>query len=58
MSKYVLKRTDQGGGYVKNSGDKSSYTQYLQHARQKAKADVVITVHGAAGKVNAMRSRG
>ncbi len=34
MTKYVLRRTDQGGGYVKNFGGTSSYTQSLQHARR------------------------
>jgi len=30
---YVIKRTDQGGGYVALPGSRKSYTQYLQYAR-------------------------
>lgn len=31
---YVIKRTDQGGGYVAQSGSKSSYTTSLELARK------------------------
>jgi hypothetical protein len=30
---YVIRRTDQGGGYVSRPGSKSSYTPLLQRAR-------------------------
>ena len=30
---YVIRRTDQGGGYVSRPGAPSSYTHALQHAR-------------------------
>ena len=30
---YILKRTDQGGGYVSVSGSKSSYTHNLERAQ-------------------------
>lgn len=30
---YVIKRTDQGGGYVTPSGSEHSYTRSLEHAR-------------------------
>ena len=30
---YVIKRTDQGGGWVTPAGSRSSYTHKLQHAR-------------------------
>lgn len=30
---YVIKRTDQGGGYVAPRGSPSSYVRGLQHAR-------------------------
>lgn len=33
MSGYVLKRTDQGGGYVARAGHPSSYTHKLENAR-------------------------
>ena len=33
MSGYIIKRTDQGGGWVTNPGSKSSYTRSLQKAR-------------------------
>jgi len=31
---YVIKRTDQGGGYVAREGSKSSYTHSLENARK------------------------
>lgn len=31
---FVLKRTDQGGGYVAQPGSKHSYTNKLERARQ------------------------
>tara|TARA_B100002049_G_scaffold93692_1_gene69266 strand:- start:801 stop:992 length:192 start_codon:yes stop_codon:yes gene_type:complete len=34
MSHYVLKRTDQGGGYVAEPGSKSSYTNNVARARK------------------------
>ena len=34
MSKFVIKRTDQGGGYVTPPGWQNSYTSMLQHAWQ------------------------
>ncbi len=30
---FVIKRTDQGGGYVARSGSQSSYTNKLENAR-------------------------
>lgn len=30
---YVIKRTDQGGGYVAPPGSRASYTPYLQSAQ-------------------------
>lgn len=30
---YILKRTDQGGGYVARSGHASSYTKNIEHVR-------------------------
>lgn len=30
---YVIKRTDQGGGFVTQPGSRSSYTRLLQKAR-------------------------
>ena len=30
---YVIKRTDQGGGYLSIPGNKSSYTRYLERAQ-------------------------
>ena len=30
---YLIKRTDQGGGYVSRPGSLHSYTQKLEHAR-------------------------
>ncbi len=30
---FVIKRTDQGGGYVAPAGSKHSYVRNLQHAR-------------------------
>lgn len=34
MRKFILKRTDQWGGYVANPGRKSSYVVNKHHARQ------------------------
>lgn len=31
---YVIKRTDQGGGYVSRPGSPSSYVKALQYARR------------------------
>lgn len=31
---YVIRRTDQSGGYVAQPGSQSSYTQKLEHARR------------------------
>lgn len=31
---YVLKRIDQGGGYVARPGSKSSYTRSIEHAQK------------------------
>ena len=31
---YLLRRTDQGGGYVSESGSKSSYTHSVERARK------------------------
>jgi len=31
---YVLKRTDQGGGYVANPGRHNSYTTHIDHVRK------------------------
>lgn len=33
MNGYVLRRTDQGGGYVAKPGSKGSYTKKLENAR-------------------------
>jgi len=30
----VIRRTDQGGGWVTNPGHRSSYTRWLQYARK------------------------
>ena len=34
MKRYVLRRTDQGGGYVAKAGGSESYTQELAHIRK------------------------
>lgn len=34
MSGYVLRRTDQGGGYVAESGSDKSYTHQLENAKR------------------------
>ncbi len=31
---YVIKRTDQGGGYVTRAGSSGSYTKNLEHAQK------------------------
>lgn len=31
---YIIKRTDQGGGYVAKPGSAKSYTHNLEHARK------------------------
>ena len=31
---YVIRRTDQGGGWLANPGSRHSYTHYLQNARR------------------------
>lgn len=33
LTAYVIRRTDQGGGYVAPAGSPSSYVQALQYAR-------------------------
>jgi hypothetical protein len=33
---YVIKRTDQGGGYVARPGMQSSYTVHVEHVRKFA----------------------
>lgn len=33
MTKFVIKRTDQGGGFVARAGSVNSYTKKLQEAR-------------------------
>jgi len=33
---YVIKRTDQGGGYVAKSGMDNSYTTHVEHVRKFA----------------------
>ena len=45
--KYVIRRTDQGGGWVTKSGSKRSYTNEVQHARvydtiELAKAELCV----------------
>ncbi len=39
---YVLKRTDQGGGYVSKPGSRSSYTRDLGRAEKFATKDEAV----------------
>jgi hypothetical protein len=59
MSTYILKRTDQGGGYLARAGSIKAYTRHLEQARtfasiEDALADAcgnerVLTVEEAMG---------